>query len=174
MIRTQRLLLRKWDECHRDAFATMHADAIVMADQGGPLDRAASDLKFYRYYAAQQEHGTARWAIESTNGSFLGYAGVMPRKQADHPLGHHLEIGWRLTRENWGHGYATESAQAALEHAIELFPEKEILAYTTTENLRSQAVMERLGLVRDSQRDFRTTSIEGRMQHCLVWLAPRS
>ncbi len=170
MIETQRLALQKWVDGHRAAFGTMHADPQVMADLGGPIDRAASDLKFERYRTAQREYGISRWAVESPDGVFLGYAGVMPRMSEDHPLGQHFEIGWRFTRSAWGHGYATEAAKAALDHALGILPETEIISYTSPDNLKSQAVTARLGLVRDTGRDFETASADGRVWHGLVWL----
>src|SRR5580692_5869832 len=61
MIRTQRLKLRSWRDGHRAAFAEMHADPEVMADQGGPIDQTKSDAKLDRYSAAlQSRHGEAR------------------------------------------------------------------------------------------------------------------
>ena len=132
----------------------MHADPEVMDDLGGPIEGVASDDKFDRYIAAHREYGISRWAIEEAGGLFVGYAGVMPRMSSSHPLGPHYEVGWRLIRSAWGRGYATESAAAALDHAFKHAGLQEILAYTSAENSRSQAVMKRLGLKRDPSRDF--------------------
>jgi RimJ/RimL family protein N-acetyltransferase len=171
MILTRRLRLRPWHDEHRAAFAQMHADPEVMADQGGPIDQIKSDGKFDRYRAAYEEHGVSRWAVENPDGKFLGYAGVMPRLSPDHPLGPHFEIGWRFIRRTWGHGYATESAKAALEDAIQRAGLREIVTYTSADNLRSQAVMARLKFQRESSRDF-VAEYEGvGLWHGLVWVA---
>ena len=82
----------------------MHSDSEVMADLGGPIDQSESYRKFERYRAAQREQGISRWAIEKSNGAFVGYAGVMPRLSKDHPLRMHFEVGWRLVRAAWGYG----------------------------------------------------------------------
>lgn len=169
IIETPRLRLRNWQDADRDAFAALHADPDVMLDYGGPLDRATSDAKFDRYCAAFDRHGFTRWALEARDSDFLGYVGVMPSRP-EHPIGPHADIGWRLHRSAWGKGYATEAATAALQDVFTRCGLKEVLAYTTPENLKSQAVMTRLGLQRDPSRDFDDWD-GGTLWRCLVWLA---
>ena len=141
-----------------------------MADLGGPFDRARSDAKFARYRAALVEHGISRWAVEDAGGAFIGYAGVLFRPDAAHPLGAHHEIGWRFARAAWGRGFATESAGAALAHAFAHSGLREIFSYTSAENVRSQAVMARLRLRRDASRDF-VADYGGGPWRGLVWVA---
>jgi RimJ/RimL family protein N-acetyltransferase len=172
MIETPRLKLHRWEDRHREAFEMMHADPEVMADLGGPIGQFESNEKFDRYRAALREHGVSRWAVESSDGAFLGYAGVMPRLSTDHPLGAHFEVGWRLVRKAWGFGYATESARAALRHAVHDIGLNGIVSYTSPNNLRSQAVMARLNLVRDPLRDFVVRTASGGHWQGLVWVVP--
>lgn len=171
MIETRHLRLRPWREDDRDAFAALHADPEVMADLGGPFDRAASDAKLDRYLATFARYGFSRWAVTSArDGEFLGYAGVTPEPD-HHPLGKHVQIGWRFNRSAWGHGYATEAAAATLADAFGRAGLREILAYTALDNVRSQAVMVRLGLQRDRSRDFRIARDTTAVWHGLVWVA---
>jgi RimJ/RimL family protein N-acetyltransferase len=172
VIHTPRTRLRCWQESDRDAFAALHAHPEVMADLGGPLDRTQSDAKIERYTAAFVQYGFTRWAVESGGGEFLGYAGSMPSR-LDHPLGPHVDIGLRLVRSAWGHGYATEAAAAALHDAFTRCGLTEVLAYTAADNLKSQAVMERLRLRRDPSRDFSEPYSSG-LWHGLVWVATPS
>ena len=123
-----------------------------MRDYRAPFDRTTSDLRFDRYVAALARDGFSRWVVETRQGEFLGYTGVM--FWSEHPLGPTSEIGWRLVRSAWGHGYATEAARAALEDVFVRAGLNEVLAYTQPDNVRSQAVMQRLGLLRDPSRDF--------------------
>jgi RimJ/RimL family protein N-acetyltransferase len=88
----------------------------------------------------------------------------------DHPLGPHFEIGWRLMRNAWGHGYATEAARAALDDAFGRVRLREVVAYTAADNLRSQAVMDRLRLQRVPSRDFTLDYGRGAWSG-LVWVA---
>lgn len=171
MIETARLRLRTWREGDRQAFAAMNADSEVMADLGGPLTHAESDTKFDAFRGAFDLHGIGRWALESREGTFLGYAGVRCRER--HVIGRHFDVAWRLVRRAWGRGYATEAAAASLRDAFTRTGMAEILAYASPHNLRSHAVMHRLGLARDPSRDFRLH--DGRMGEWRgwVWLASR-
>jgi RimJ/RimL family protein N-acetyltransferase len=169
VIDTPRTRLRCWQEADRETFAAMNAQPEVTLDLGGPISRAMSDAKLDRYVAAFNRHSFCRWAIENRAGEFLGYAGVMPADES-HPLGPHFEIGWRLMRNAWGRGYATEAARAALHDAFERVGLSEVVSYTASGNLRSQAVMKRLHLQRDPSRDF-TANYEGvGIWHGLVWV----
>ena len=169
-IETARLRLRSWREDDRDVFAALNADPDVSRDLGGPLSRTASDAKLDRYIAAFERLGFCRWAIETKAGEFLGYAGVMP-VGANHPLGEHHDVGWRLRREAWGHGYATEAARAALDDVFARVGLTPVLSYTAADNLRSQAVMGRLDLIRDVSRDFTLHDERLGRWDGLVWVA---
>ena len=172
-ISSGRLKLRNWRESDRASFAALNADPEIMQDLGGPLDRQRSDAKFNRYRDAYERHGFCRWALEDMSGALIGYTGIMPSR-GEHPLGFHVEIGWRLKRSAWGRGYATEAARAALNDAFTRAGLREILSYTAVDNLRSQAVMSRVGLRRDPARDF-TAVYEGTgAWHGLVWVATKA
>jgi RimJ/RimL family protein N-acetyltransferase len=153
MIEAARVRLRPWREPDRSPLAAMHTDEEVMADYGGPLTRAESDAKLERYATAFGRHGFSRLALETLDGGFLGYVGVMPI-MPDHPAAPGVEIGWRLVRSAWGAGFASEGARAALHDGFKRFGWDEVLSYTAPDNLRSQAVMGRLGLAREPGRDF--------------------
>jgi RimJ/RimL family protein N-acetyltransferase len=172
MLRTARLHLVRWADQHREPFAAMNADPAVMWDFGFTLSRVESDAKLDRYETAWRENGLSRWAVEDLDGRYLGYVGVLPGR-AEHPLGPHHEIGWRLVRVAWGQGYATEAARAAIDDAFARTDLDEIVAYTAPDNHRSQAVMARAGLVRDAARDFEIAQAD-RHWRGLVWaIKPR-
>lgn len=170
VIDTVRTRLRPWRDDDGELFAALNADPEVMDDLGGPIGRAASDAKLANYRAAYRHHGLSRLAIETRDGRFLGYAGVMP-SNAGHPLGAHFEIGWRLMRHAWGQGYASEAAAAALRDAFGRAGLTEIFAYTARDNARSQAVMDRLRMTRDPSRDFSVSDTKIGIWHGMVWIA---
>ena len=70
------------------------------------------------------------------------------------PFEGEVEVGWRLGREHWGQGYASEAARAWLGHGFGTVGLGEIVAFTAVGNLRSQGVMRRIGMRHDPARDF--------------------
>ncbi len=151
---TTRLRLRFWREEDLSAFAALNADPEVMTWYPKTLDRAESDALAERIQAGLREHGFGLWAVEAPGlAPFLGYVGLIrPRWQA--PFTPCVEIGWRLAREHWGCGYATEAARAALAFGFARLGLEEIVSFTVPANRRSRAVMERLGMTRDPLEDF--------------------
>lgn len=151
---TERLILRQWRESDREPWTAMNADPLVMEHFPAPLTPAASGAFFDRVATRLAEHGHGLWAVEvAATGEFIGFTGLAPASFEAHftPA---LEIGWRLARPAWGHGYATEAATACLDFAFTTMGREEIVSFTTAGNLRSRAVMERLGMVRDPGDDF--------------------
>lgn len=155
MIETPRLILRRWKDSDRPAFAAICADPEVMQWLGGVLTPEQAGQRIDRVEATFEALGYGRFLVErKSDGAFLGWCGVMPCHESVTPIAGQPEIGWRLVTTAWGEGYATEAARAALDDAFARVGLAEVLAYNSKANLRSQAVMQRLGLSREPQRDF--------------------
>lgn len=155
-LRTDRLLMRRWRDADRAPFAAVNADPEVMEFMGPRLPPAASDAFVDRIEAAFDARGWGLWALESTaSGAFLGYTGLWPwGTESGLPFAPAVEVGWRLRRSAWGHGYASEAGRAALDHAFATLGLDEVVSMTAVENQRSRRVMERLGMSRDPADDF--------------------
>ena len=152
MIATERLLIRPWTDADREPFAAMSADPEVMATLGPLMTRAESDALVDRLIELQARDGHCFWAVErKADGAFLGWNGLIIGSK---PIAGELEIGWRLARAAWGAGYATEAARAVLDWGFAHRPVPRIVAITAVLNTRSQAVMQRLGMVRQPDLDF--------------------
>jgi ribosomal-protein-alanine N-acetyltransferase len=154
VLRTDRLILREWRETDRAPFAALNADPEVMEHFVAPLSRAESDAFADRIEARMSANGYGLWAVEVIGGApFVGYVGLS-MGDFDAPFMPAMEIGWRLARDAWGHGYATEAATVALEFAFSTLDRDEVDSWTAKTNLRSQAVMRRIGMRRDLAYDF--------------------
>lgn len=153
-LRTGRLLLRRWRDADRDAFAELNADGEVMEHFPEPLARDESDSLVDRIEAGFERRGYGFWAVElGPSGEFIGFTGLALAEFEAHftPA---VEVGWRLKRSAWGHGYATEGARAAMTYGFDRVGVREIVALTTRNNMRSRAVMQRLGMSHDPTDDF--------------------
>jgi RimJ/RimL family protein N-acetyltransferase len=143
-LRTDRLLLRGWRQSDFEAYAAMSADRDVMRYIGGVLDRAQS----WRAMALHAGHwalrGYGNWAVErKLDGALIGRCGLW------NPEGWPgLEIGWKLARDAWGQGFATEAAHAAIDWAWTELEALRLISLIHPDNERSIRVAERLGLRR--------------------------
>ena len=118
MIATDRLLLRGWEARDRAPFAAMNADPAVM-DFPRPLTRAESDaeLDSFRRSLAGRTGSASRRSSGSATAPSSAWSGS-PGAISTLPFCPCVEIGWRLPREHWGQGYATEAAAAWLDHGF--------------------------------------------------------
>ena len=153
-IRTERLVLRRWQDEDLEPFAELNGDAEVMAHMPSLLDRGESDALAARISEQFERRGFGLWAVEVPGvAPFIGFVGLsVPRFSAHFtPC---VEVGWRLGRTHWGKGYATEAAQASLAFGFDNLGLEEIVSFTVPANTRSIAVMERLGMTRNPADDF--------------------
>jgi ribosomal-protein-alanine N-acetyltransferase len=147
---TERLILRRWRDDDRKPFAALNADPQVMEHFPARLTREESDLLVDRIEAGFEARGFGLWAVEvAATGEFIGFTGLaVPGFRSG------VEIGWRLARSAWGYGYASEAARAVLAEGFQRHGLREIISFTAAENIRSRAVMRRIGMTHDPADDF--------------------
>ena len=154
LIETDRLIIRFWRREDFAPFAALNADAEVMRYFPAPLSRAGSDALAEKAMKDYEAEGFSYLPVEVKDGArFIGFVGLA-RVTAPNPLAGDIEIGWRLAREAWGKGYASEAALAWLDFAFEELNPPRVVSFTATANLKSQAVMQRIGLNRRPDLDF--------------------
>jgi RimJ/RimL family protein N-acetyltransferase len=145
-LETARLLMRRWREADREPFARLNGDEKTLVFFPSTLTRRQSDALVDRIEARFAEHGYGLWALEvKESGQFIGFTGLAPLP-ADVPHGGGMEIGWRLAREAWHRGYASEAARAARDAAFGGIGLTELWSMTAVLNTPSQAVMRRIGM----------------------------
>jgi RimJ/RimL family protein N-acetyltransferase len=154
VIQTERLILRQWRDADREPYADIMVEPEVGKWLGGPFTREQAYERVARFRASLAATGMGRLAIErKSDGRLIGHCGLAPTAP-DQPMPQGLEMGWALAPDAWGAGYATEAARAVIDDGFARRGPDEILAFTGTANLRSQGVMQRLGMVRMPERDF--------------------
>jgi RimJ/RimL family protein N-acetyltransferase len=158
-INTERLIMRGWRESDVAPWAAMNADPEVRQYLGPPLTAEQAAARMVNYQDDLDRYGFGIWAVEvRASGEFIGFTGLDPVDDGMPFTG--TELGWRLARAAWGHGYATEAALAALRYGFDIMGLPEIVAVTVTRNLRSQAVMRRIGMTTDPAEDFDHPDVE--------------
>jgi RimJ/RimL family protein N-acetyltransferase len=144
---TRRLVLRTFVAEDLPLYAALNADPEVYATLSGePLSRQDSDDTAAWAQDLFDAEGIGLLAVERrVDRTFVGMCGL--HHQASYPGD--VEVGWRLAREYWGHGYATEAAAAWLDRGFGALGLDRIISITDSDNHRSLAVMARLGMTFD-------------------------
>ncbi|SNS61775.1 Protein N-acetyltransferase, RimJ/RimL family [Actinoplanes regularis] len=150
---TPRTILREWQEDDLDAFARITAQPEVMRwiRDGRTLDRAGTAERIGAFQQHWAEHGFGLFALVlRETGELAGFTGlavptflpeIMPA----------VEIGWRLGREHWGRGLATEAARAVVDHARADLGLKRLVSIHQVGNDASARVMIKIGMHLDRE-----------------------
>jgi RimJ/RimL family protein N-acetyltransferase len=155
VIETERLFLRPFREADRDPWAAMNADPEVMRYFPSTLTRPEADALMDRVNSKIADIGVGFWALErKQDGMFLGFAGLNCVAHEELDLRGMWEVGWRLRREAWGQGYASEAGRVSLQIGFESMGLRRIIAYTAAGNRPSELVMQRIGMLRAAEMDF--------------------
>jgi len=153
-IETSRLILREWKDTDFDPFKKMGLDPRVMEDFPSLLSPERSEAMIKGMQTHFQEHGFTFWATElKSTGQFVGFIGLA-LVSFDAHFTPAVEIGWRLAYESWGQGYAPEGAIAALQAGFNQLKLSEIVSFTAVRNIKSQRVMQKIGMTHLESENF--------------------
>lgn len=152
---TERLLLRQWRAGDVDVLAEINADPEVER-QMVPMSAQATAEQVERFAARWDSHGVSLWAAElRADGRFVGRIGCYHSLEWPLRPGA-LEVGWLLARDVWGRGLATEGALAAVDAAFSHLDDDEVISFTRHTNTASRRVMEKVGLTRRGEADYKS------------------
>jgi RimJ/RimL family protein N-acetyltransferase len=157
-LETERLILRRFTPDDVDNLVQLDGDADVMLYLTGgrltPSDEVEADVlpAFLGYYERGDDYGF--WAVvEKSSGDFLGWFHFRPGEGQpdDEP-----ELGYRLRKDAWGKGYATEGSVALIAKGFTELSVRRVVASTMVVNTGSRRVMEKSGmrLVRTFHQDW--------------------
>ena len=156
-LKTKRLILRPWREEDWEPFAQLNADPRVMEYFPATLSKAESNQLAQRIKNKMDENGWGMWAVSVPGiAEFIGFIGLNSEDQVSFPAAFTpaIEVGWRIAFEDWGKGYATEGAKAALAYGFKTLNLDEIVSFTAVQNRRSRRIMEKIGMHHDPKDDF--------------------
>jgi RimJ/RimL family protein N-acetyltransferase len=156
ILSTERLVLRTFRRDDLPPYAALNCDPEVVRYLGGPLSRADSDdIADW----AQECYATERIGLlaleRRSDGEFLGMCGL----HHQHSVPDEVEVAWRLAHAHWGQGYATEAATAWLDHGFATLGLERVISITDPPNLRSLAVMHRLGMTFEREAEIEDSGV---------------
>ncbi len=164
---SQRLILREWKTEDLAPFVLINQDPLVMEHMPALLSKEESTAFRDRIVAHFQEHSFGLYACETKDThEFIGYVGLQQYTQKTH-FAPTVEIGWRLSSQHWGKGYATEAAKLVLDKGFREFNLPEIVSLTIPANVPSQRVMQKLGMHHDPKDNFHHPALPH--DHPLSW-----
>jgi RimJ/RimL family protein N-acetyltransferase len=142
---TPRLELRAVVPGDVETFFRLDRDPQVMryigdGSVGTRATCAAAVARAKKYYALYP--GLGKWcAEERKSGRFIGWFSLnyVPKTVE-------VEVGYRLLRDAWGRGFATEGARALVRHGFETLGLYRIIGLTHPDNAASQRVLQKAGL----------------------------
>lgn len=151
VLSTERLRLRSLRKSDLAPLAALNGDPEVMRYLGGTMTAEASHAFARVIEIGFVESGIGKLAVErKADGAFLGLCGLS--REIWYP--DELEIGYRLASEHWGQGYALEAARAWVAYAFATLAAPRVISISEPQNLRSIAVMKRLGMRYDHQAEL--------------------
>lgn len=146
IFKSSRLGFRRWAISDHQYYCTMCADPEVMRYFPSIRSDQESIEQIARFEAHFDEYGYGFYAVdELTSSTFIGFIGVQVCHM-DLAFCPCVEIGWRLRKDYWNKGYATEGALRVLKHSKESLAIDQIYSFTATINLPSESVMKKIGM----------------------------
>lgn len=145
-IYTERLLLRAWEKNDLTDLIQLNADPEVMRFFPSVLTKEESEKLLDKMLRHFENFGFGIWRMEEKNTKeFIGFTGLHQVGE-DMDFAPAVEIAWRLKKEYWGLAYATEAALFSVGYAFSELGLDQLVSYTTKTNLRSEKLMQRIGM----------------------------
>lgn len=158
ILETKRLILRVFCLADLNDMTRINKDPKVMQYFPSTLTRDETKKLIQKIIKHQKQYGYSLYAVEiKKTKKMIGFVGLIHRTKQEFNTSFMpaTEIGWRLDSAYWNQGYATESAIAVLEHGFNQLNLNEVISFTVPDNKSSRRVMEKIGLSRDEENDFK-------------------
>lgn len=146
ILRTSRLGMRRWKPSDQAVFAQMNQDPEVRKYFPSLLTAAESSASIERFETSIAQNGFGFFAVDLlATGEYIGFVGLTAAN-FEAPFTPCVEIGWRLKRDAWGFGYATEAATECLRFGLQDQKLPRIYSWTAVQNKPSERVMQKIGM----------------------------
>ena len=146
ILETDRLILRTWIGEDLESMFSINQDPKVMEYFPSLQDLDMTKNFIDKVNAHFENHGYSLYAaVRKDTNEFIGFIGLLIADFESH-FTSATEIGWRLSSNHWGQGFATEGAKAVLDYAFRKLKIPEIVSFTAAGNAKSIRVMQKIGL----------------------------
>lgn len=154
MLKTDRLIIRQWQESDITSLSKLNADkeALKYFPRTYTKQETIEFIEKMSDKISKQSYGFFALELRETK-EFIGFTGLSNPSYKT-PFTPCTEIGWRIHKQFWGKGYAPEAAKACLDYAFNELYLDEIVSFTASLNKPSMRVMEKIGMTRSIHEDF--------------------
>jgi len=147
---TSRLLLREFRPADLDALFALYGDPTYQRYEEPPLSREKTQARLEGFLADAAVQPRTRFRLAITLPPADTVIGKISLGAINPSIGE-WEIGWGVAPRFWGQGYAPEAARAMLAYAFDTLNARRVVAFCHFENVRSQRVMEKIGMQREGR-----------------------
>ncbi len=144
VLETPRLILRRFTEADASLVLKLNSDEDVLKYLHEPVLKDENHARqiIRDIILPQYERNLGRWAMHTKDDmEFIGWCGLKYRPELDE-----TDLGYRLRKNYWGMGYATESARHTLSHAFNVLSLQTVTGRAHIDNLASLNVLEKIGM----------------------------
>ena len=167
-LESERLYARAWKESDLDNYAELCRDQDVMRFFPSVYNRHEAKASMDKMVVCFAAKGYAYLpCFTKEKDEFVGFVGIMDQEMDGKKF---VDIGWRLTREHWGKGYATEMAKCFLEFGFSEKNLDSIYSIAPLVNLPSISVMNKIGMNLDYEFDHPLLTDTPELQRCAMYV----
>ncbi|MDP3468353.1 MAG: GNAT family N-acetyltransferase [Daejeonella sp.] len=174
IFKSTRLGFRNWIESDIELMAAINADEIVMEFFPGIATKDQT-IEFIEKMQQQfAENSFCYFAVDKLeNNAFIGFIGLS-EKLFEAEFTPCIDIGWRLSSEEWNKGYATEGARRCLEYANEILKLEKIVSMAPKINVKSESVMKKIGMKKVLEFEHPLLINDERLRDCVLYQITKS
>lgn len=166
---SQRLGFRNWESTDIEEMFQINADKGVMEFFPGIATKEQT-IDFIERMKNQFAHkGFCYFAVDKLeNGEFIGFIGLSEQTY-EAEFTPCIDIGWRIKRNEWNKGFATEGAKRCLDYALNDLKIKEIYSIAPKINTKSEHIMTKIGLKKQYEFEHPLLIKDERLKICVLY-----
>ena len=169
LFRSERLGFRNWNQKDLPLLVKLNNDPRVMEYFPSTLSETDSRQFLYKMQKMFDNKGYCYFAVDLIDtGKFIGFIGLCDQEY-ESPFTPCVDIGWRISPEYWGYGYATEGARKCLEYGFNNLGVKSIISVAPAVNQRSVRIMEKIGMTKKGSFEHPKLLNDDRLRNCVYF-----